>query len=185
MAEDEGGSGFIKSGAGNLAGISPGAMYLGALVAQAGAAQYLKWPEGCWLASRGQVGTSEREEGGKEETLDWDGGDSSPKAHPSGQHLGIWVWDRHLGPTRLGHWDLSAGPVPRSRNQWASRGPGSKNPGSVLPFPGEAWSWRRVRGSLPRATLLTGTCQGALGWEGRGPACRLPAWVSFCRTHGI
>lgn len=91
MAEDEGGSGFIKSGAGNLAGISPGAMYLGALVAQAGAAQYLKWPEGYWLASRGQVGTSEREEGGE-------GGNAGlGRRGLVSQGTPIWAASGHLG----------------------------------------------------------------------------------------
>lgn len=92
LAEDEGGSGFIKSGAGNLAGISPGAMYLGALVAQAGAAQHLKWPEGGWLASRGQVGTSERGEGGRRKRWTGTAGTRLPKAHTP-----IWAASGHLG----------------------------------------------------------------------------------------
>lgn len=108
-------------------------------------------PGALLAGGRGHVGDQPVEKR-REETLDWDGGGCTPKVSWVWPSLGEWetgtsghldifgcgtdTWDRHTWD--IG--DLSAGPVPRLRNQWASRGPSSKNPGSVLPFPGGAWS---------------------------------------------
>jgi hypothetical protein len=141
------------SGAGNRAGISPGAMGLGRYHRVYRPRLGFVAADGCWLAGwlAGCMGPGgdqggDRPMGERGGTEHWigTGGPSYPiQVHgrqvslcarlPMQQHILCVKRSGHLGVGLVGQtpgtlWDLSAGPVPRLRNQWASRG---NNPGSL------------------------------------------------------
>lgn len=129
LAEDEGGSGFIKSGgAGNWLGSAQVTKYLG---------RYPGWrcavAGGLLAAGRGQVGTRAWREAGGNAGL-------GRRGVVSSAHLDVWVWDRHLGPAHLGHW----GPL-----SWAS--PKVAEPMGV-PRAQQQEPWKRA--SIPRWSMV-------------------------------
>lgn len=181
MAEDEGGSGFIKSGgAGNLAGVSPGYHVPGQVPRLAPGSTWRAI--GRWQGTCGGPARGER----REETLDWDGGGVfAPKVVSQSlwEDWDIWTsghfwvcgtdtWDRHT----LGHWGPLSWASPKVAEPMGISRAQQQRPWKRASIPrwsmvialGGQYPALTSRGSFPQTALLTGTWQGAWGMEWQG-----------------